>query len=124
MTERLICFADSTFTCKQKMWLWETEFLVPLLIFACCLHGAWIVLFAFIVREKLTFALVLRLARWDHIVEWVKPKQCPRGLKKKLFDQLPERILLREVRFHIPIKGFRTEDVTLVTTLLDPKDAN
>ncbi|MCH8292779.1 transposase [Candidatus Poribacteria bacterium] len=40
---------------------------------------------------------------------------------EKLFDQLPERILLREVRFHIPIKGFRTEDVTLVTTLLDPK---
>jgi len=61
-----------------------------------------------------------RLARWDHIVEWVKPKQCPRGLKKKLFDQLPQRILLREVRFHIPIRGFRTEVVTLVTTLLDP----
>ncbi|MDP6737189.1 MAG: IS4 family transposase, partial [Nitrospinaceae bacterium] len=62
-----------------------------------------------------------RLARWDHIVEWVKPKQCPKGLNKKLFDQLPQRILLREVRFHIPKKGFRTEDVTLVTTLLDPK---
>ena len=25
------------------------------------------------------------------------------------------------MRFHIPIKGFRTEDVTLVTTLLSPK---
>ena len=62
-----------------------------------------------------------RLARWDHIVEWVKPKQCPKGLKKKLFDQLPQRILLRETRFHITQKGFRTEDVTLVTTLLDPK---
>ena len=62
-----------------------------------------------------------RLARWDHIVEWVKPRQCPKGLNKKLFDQLPQRILLREVRFHIPKKGFRTEDVTLVTTLLDPR---
>ncbi len=71
--------------------------------------------------RKTDFRKGKRLARWDHIVEWVKPKQCPRGLKKKLFDQLPERILLREVRFHIPIKGFRTEDVTLVTTLLDPK---
>jgi hypothetical protein len=29
---------------------------------------------------------------------------------------------LRETRFHIPKKGFRTEDVTLVTTLLDPKE--
>ncbi|MCH8293436.1 IS4 family transposase [Candidatus Poribacteria bacterium] len=71
--------------------------------------------------RKTDFRKGKRLARWDHIVEWVKPKQCPRGLKKKLFDPLPERILLREVRFHIPIKGFRTEDVTLVTTLLDPK---
>jgi len=44
-----------------------------------------------------------------------------KGLKRKLFDQLPQQILLREVRFHIPIKGFRTEDVTLVTTLLDAK---
>ncbi|MCH8295105.1 IS4 family transposase, partial [Candidatus Poribacteria bacterium] len=72
--------------------------------------------------RKTDFRKGKRLARWDHIVEWVKPKQCPRGLKKKLFDQLPQRILLREVRFHIPIKGFRTEDVTLVTTLLDPKE--
>ena len=63
--------------------------------------------------RKTDFRKGKRLARWDHIVEWVKPKQCPRGLKKKLFDQLPQRILLREVRFHIPIKGFRTEDVTL-----------
>ena len=71
--------------------------------------------------RKTDFRKGKRLARWDHIVEWVKPKQCPDGLKRKLFDQLPERILLRETRFHIPKKGFRTEDVTLVTTLLDPK---
>ena len=72
--------------------------------------------------RKTDFRKGKRLARWDHIVEWVKPKQCPRGLKKKLFDQLPQRFLLREVRFHIPIRGFRTEVVTLVTTLLDPKE--
>lgn len=71
--------------------------------------------------RKTDFTKGKRLARWDHIVEWKKPKQCPQGLKKKLFDQLPERILLREVRFYIPRQGFRTEDVTLVTTLLDPK---
>ena len=26
-----------------------------------------------------------RLARWDHIVEWDKPKQCPKGRIKKDF---------------------------------------
>jgi len=71
--------------------------------------------------RKTDFRRGKRLARWDHIVEWVKPKQCPPGLKRKLFDQLPPRFLLREVRFHIPIRGFRTEVVTLVTTLLDSK---
>ena len=75
------------------------------------LHGA----------RKTDFRKGKRLARWDHIVEWKKPKQCPKGLKRKLFDQLPQRILLREVRFHIARKGFRTEDVTLVTTLLGAK---
>ena len=72
--------------------------------------------------RKTDFTKGKRLARWDHIVEWVKPKQCPPGLKRKLFNQLPQQILLREVRFHIPIKGFRTEQVTLVTTLLDLKE--
>ena len=70
--------------------------------------------------RKTDFTKGKRLARWDHIVEWVKPKQCPKGLKRKLYNQLPERMLLRETRFHIPKKGFRTEDVTLVTTLLNP----
>ena len=37
--------------------------------------------------RKTDFRKGKRLARWDHIVEWVKPKQCPPGLKRKLFDQ-------------------------------------
>ncbi len=71
--------------------------------------------------RKTDFRKGKRLARWDHIVEWEKPKQCPPGLAEKQFNQLPQRILLRETRFHIQQKGFRTEDVTPVTTLLDPK---
>ena len=34
--------------------------------------------------RKTDFTLGKRLARWDHIVEWVKPKQCPKGLKRQL----------------------------------------
>lgn len=60
-----------------------------------------------------------RISRWDHIVMWTKPKQRPVGISKSVFDTLPQQLLLREVRFHIQVKGFRTEDVTLVTTLLD-----
>jgi hypothetical protein len=36
------------------------------------------------------------------------------------FDQLPERLQLRELRCHIHQPGFRAKTITLVTTLLDP----
>ena len=32
---------------------------------------------------------------------------------------LPEALVLREVRYHIGTPGFRTRQITLVTTLLD-----
>ena len=67
------------------------------------------------------------LGIYDHIVEWIKPKACPPGLDPLLFAQLPESIKLREVRYLVETKGFRTQKVTLVTTLLDaelyPKEA-
>lgn len=71
--------------------------------------------------RKTDFTKGERIDRWDHIVFWEKPKRCPKGFDKEPFAKLPERIRLREVRFHIPIRGFRTEIVTLVTTLLDAK---
>ena len=30
--------------------------------------------------RKTDFRKGKRLARWDHIVQWIKPKQCPKGL--------------------------------------------
>ncbi len=67
------------------------------------------------------------LGIYDHIVEWTKPKACPPGLDPLLFAQLPESIKLREVRYLVETKGFRTKEVTLATTLLDaelyPKEA-
>jgi hypothetical protein len=67
------------------------------------------------------------LGIYDHIVEWTKPKACPPGLDPLLFAQLPESTTLREVRFLVATKGFRTQEITLATTLLDaelyPKEA-
>ena len=62
-----------------------------------------------------------RISRCDRLLWWDKPKKRPVGLTKAEFDQLPEHLMVREVRFHIALKGFRTELVTLVTTLLDHK---
>jgi hypothetical protein len=78
-------------------------------------------------KRKTDFRKGKRLGKKDHILLWPKPLQCPKGLSKNVFEKLPQQLLVREVQFEIPRKGFRTKRVTLVTTLLKkeryPKEA-
>lgn len=60
-----------------------------------------------------------RIGPCDCLVTWQKPKSCPKGLSKEEFDSLPPNLLLREVHYYICIPGYRTKQVTLITTLLD-----
>jgi hypothetical protein len=55
----------------------------------------------------------------DQLVAWLKPKTCPSWLARETLAALPESLVLCEVRYHIGTPGFRTRQVTLVTTLLD-----
>jgi hypothetical protein len=55
----------------------------------------------------------------DQLVAWLKPKTCPAWLPRETLGALPETLLLREVRYRISTPGFRTRQVTLVTTLLN-----
>jgi hypothetical protein len=55
----------------------------------------------------------------DQIVEWFKPRQCPKWMNAEEFTSLPESMIVREVRYRITQPGFRCEEMTLVTTLLD-----
>lgn len=55
----------------------------------------------------------------DKLVTWYKPKKCPKGLTKDEFDALPPSITVREIYYYIIIPGFRTQRVSLITTLLD-----
>ena len=57
----------------------------------------------------------------DHLVTWLKPKTCPSWLAKETWAALPEALVLQEMRDQIGTPGFRTRQVTLVTTLLDPE---
>jgi hypothetical protein len=59
------------------------------------------------------------LGLWDQVVEWVKPKRRPQWLTAEEYAALPERLMVRELRYRTGVRGFRTEEVTLVTTLLD-----
>jgi Transposase DDE domain len=55
----------------------------------------------------------------DPLVAWWKPKTCPSWLTREALAVLPETLVRREVRDHIDTPGFRTRQITLVTTLLD-----
>lgn len=59
--------------------------------------------------------------RLDQVVEWTRPESKPRWMDQADFDALPDSITVRELRYRIESPGFRTEEITLVTTLLDPQ---
>ena len=72
-----------------------------------------------------------QLGGTDQLVEWVKPVrppvQPPAWLTPALFAALPAVLCVRELRYRVIQAGFRTQTVTLVTTLLavdlSPADA-
>jgi hypothetical protein len=64
---------------------------------------------------------VKRLGKDDQLVEWLRPTRRPEWMSQEQFQALPEKLLLRELRVRIAQRGWRTREVTLVTTLLDPK---
>lgn len=64
-----------------------------------------------------------RLGKNDRLLLWRKPAdwQKPRYMAKSLWPLLPKELSVRLVRFTLAIPGYRTQSVTLITTLLDPK---
>jgi Transposase DDE domain len=63
----------------------------------------------------------------DQLVEYFKPAERPDRMSEAEYRALPESIVVRELRYRIEVPGFRTQEVTLVTTLIDaelyPADA-
>jgi IS4 transposase len=55
----------------------------------------------------------------DQLVAWLKPTTCPSWLSREALAALPDSLVLREVRYRIGTSGFRTREITLITTLLD-----
>lgn len=66
---------------------------------------------------------VRRLGRHDQVVRWTRPKAKDGGrcLSRAAFDALPDELAVREVRYRVAERGHRTREVTVVTTLLDPR---
>jgi hypothetical protein len=62
-----------------------------------------------------------RLGKEDHVIRWRKPSSI-RSVNWKTYKSLPEFLTIRETRFRVEQRGFRTKAVVVVTTLLDPKE--
>jgi hypothetical protein len=61
--------------------------------------------------RKTDFRRGRKLGIYDHLVTWQKPRKGTIHLEPELYATLPETMLLREIRFFIHIKGFRTQAV-------------
>ena len=57
----------------------------------------------------------------DQLVVYRKPKQSPRWIDPRVYQGLPDELILRELRYHVDRIGFRSRSITLLTTLLCPE---
>lgn len=63
---------------------------------------------------------VRQLEKGDRIVQWFKTTVCPKWLDTETWNQMPETLTVREITFTVGVSGFRSETITVVTSLLDP----
>ena len=64
---------------------------------------------------------VRRLGKHDQWVKWFRPAAKPKWMDQAQFDALPEELTVRELRYAVDVKGWRSRVVTIATTLLDPQ---
>jgi hypothetical protein len=60
------------------------------------------------------------LGRHDHVVQWSRPRR-PEWMSAEDYAAIPEILPMREFRFRIARKGYRTRTLVIATTLLDAK---
>ena len=72
-------------------------------------------------RRKTGVSQLERFGKGDRLIQWHQSGVRPRWLDPDAWRAMPDRLTLREIRFRVEIPGFRTESVTVVSTLLDPE---
>lgn len=61
----------------------------------------------------------IRLGPRDQLTLWRKTGVRSRVMSREAYDALPDVLLVRELRYRVTRRGYRTRAVTLATTLLD-----
>lgn len=63
----------------------------------------------------------LFLGPGDRLVTWTKPRQRAVAVSAKFWAALPAELAVRLIKVRAEAKGFRTREIVLATTLLDPE---
>jgi len=69
-------------------------------------------------RRHVDFRRGRRLGQYDHVLIWTKPRR-PQWMDQATYDSIPKTLELREIRYNVVEPGFRTETITIATTLTD-----
>ena len=69
-------------------------------------------------KRHVDFRRGRRLGKYDHLIVWTRPTR-PEWMDKATYDTIPETMELREIRYNVVEPGFRTESITIATTLTD-----
>jgi hypothetical protein len=67
--------------------------------------------------RQVDFRCGIKLGRFDQIVTYRRPRHCPQWMSAEEYATYPEVIFVRHLRYRHQRKGFRTRELTLVTTL-------
>ena len=70
--------------------------------------------------RKVDFRKGTRLGPGDRLLTWKKPAIPPKSCTREEYDALPATMTLRHVKLVVSARGYRTQTIVLVTTLLDP----
>ncbi len=62
-----------------------------------------------------------RLGKYDRLVSWSRPQRPP-WMDEATYATIPETLELRMIRYNIVVPGCRTKVITVITTLVDPKE--
>ncbi len=57
----------------------------------------------------------------NRLITWTKPKIPPRGVSERDWSEVPDTLTVRHVQSGIDTPGFRSRELNVVTTLLDPE---
>ena len=72
-------------------------------------------------RRAADFRKGKRLGKKDRLVTWLVPPEKPDWLPQSWWRKIAAQLTVRVIQFSLCCPGYRTQSVTLVTTLLDPQ---